>query len=241
MHVNEIPWDAGEKYAIACYLLLSLDKKTGKDELARFDALFGLNGNEPMMDGEGENAGARAKRETRDAIVRDCEKFLDSLDESERCDVLTEEIDRFIEGGGGITILWKVVQLITAGSGYSASQKRLLKHLARKLEVEAAMLPVLEDAAKRFLEIARERKDLSEGELPYREVTRRLAGLDAEEEELRESLKKYGVFPDNLTNKEEEEYQERTMADKIGDAVVEGIYKIGDIICAPFDWMTERL
>ena len=35
--------------------------------------------------------------------------------------------------------------------------------------------------------------------------------------------------------------EEETLADKIGDRIVEGIYKVGDIICAPFEWMTEKI
>ena len=40
------------------------------------------------------------------------------------------------------------------------------------------------------------------------------------------------------TNCEEEE---ESLTDKIGDTIVEGIQKVGDIICAPFEWMTDKI
>jgi hypothetical protein len=40
------------------------------------------------------------------------------------------------------------------------------------------------------------------------------------------------------TNCEEEE---EGLTDKIGDTIVEGIQKVGDIICAPFEWMTDKI
>lgn len=292
-----INWEEQEKYAIIAFLLLSLDKKADHEGKVRFDDLFGLNetGHE---EGEEENTEAGAKQEARDAIIRECERFLDSLDENERYDAIADEIDRFIEGdnsrysvcniggsygtwgsansgklSGGINALWNMVRFAISGADYSASQKRLLKHLARKWDVEASMFPVLENAAKRFPEIARKRKELSESNLPHNEVLAILAGLDTEEAELWKHLKRHGVFADgtsvgdaqllNLINlnrvlegqeaisdineletiaaKEKEEYREPTMSDRVGDAIVDGIYKVGDIICAPFEWMTDKL
>ena len=40
---------------------------------------------------------------------------------------------------------------------------------------------------------------------------------------------------------EEEEEKEESLSDKVGDFIVEGIHKVGDLICAPFDWMTDKL
>jgi hypothetical protein len=35
--------------------------------------------------------------------------------------------------------------------------------------------------------------------------------------------------------------EEESLTDKIGDGIVEGIQKVGDLICAPFNWMTDKL
>ena len=41
--------------------------------------------------------------------------------------------------------------------------------------------------------------------------------------------------------KEEENYKEPDLSDKIGDAIVDGIQTVTEGICAPFEWMTEKL
>ena len=40
---------------------------------------------------------------------------------------------------------------------------------------------------------------------------------------------------------DDEDYEEESLTDKIGDRIVDGIYKIGDLICAPFEWMTDKI
>jgi hypothetical protein len=44
----------------------------------------------------------------------------------------------------------------------------------------------------------------------------------------------------NLTETNCEE-EEESLTDKIGDTIVEGIHKVGAIICAPFEWMTDKI
>jgi len=36
-------------------------------------------------------------------------------------------------------------------------------------------------------------------------------------------------------------YEEESLSDKIGGCIEEGIMKVTDILCAPFEWMTEKL
>jgi hypothetical protein len=42
--------------------------------------------------------------------------------------------------------------------------------------------------------------------------------------------------PDTILEEEEE-----SLSDRIGDSIVEGIHKVGDIICTPFEWMTDKI
>jgi len=39
----------------------------------------------------------------------------------------------------------------------------------------------------------------------------------------------------------DEDDEEETFVDRLGDSIVDGIHKIGDLICAPFDWMTSKI
>ena len=40
---------------------------------------------------------------------------------------------------------------------------------------------------------------------------------------------------------EDESEKEYGFIDKIGDCIVDGIFKVGDLICAPIDWLTEKI
>jgi hypothetical protein len=52
---------------------------------------------------------------------------------------------------------------------------------------------------------------------------------------------------EKLSQKAEEDrpsnngYKEETLSDKIGDDIVDGIQTVTDIICAPFEWLTDKL
>jgi hypothetical protein len=40
---------------------------------------------------------------------------------------------------------------------------------------------------------------------------------------------------------EPEEYGEESLTEKIGDCIVDGIHKVADIICTPFEWLTDKI
>ena len=39
---------------------------------------------------------------------------------------------------------------------------------------------------------------------------------------------------------DDDDYEEESPSDKIGDCIEEGIHKAADIICAPFEWLTGK-
>jgi hypothetical protein len=296
----KIHWNDDDKHAIIAFLLMSIDKKVGEDGKVRLDDLFGLDGATPEPERE-EGGAANEKREARDAIVRECEKFLEGLGDDERYDIIQDEIDRFVEGAdshtlkcaigdsygtfggaavqskldGGNCQLWDLVKLVVFDDDYSGNKKRLLKHLARKWDIDGSVLPVLEDAAKTLAAIAQEQRSLAESDRPFREVATLLVELAAQEKETWKKLKKLGVdidesrrgianaalslagllnpdLKDSLDNAEDEDdeneewegkaaYEEPGIGDKIADGICFGIEKVTDIICAPFEWMTDKL
>jgi hypothetical protein len=300
----KIHWNEEEKYAIIAFLLMSVDKKAGEDGKVRLDDLFGLDETAVATEGE-EDGGATEKRKARDAVVRECEKFLENLRDDERYDVIQDEIDRFIEGedghnlqcaiggsyrtfstfggqnrlDGGNYRLWDLVKLAVFDDDYEGNKKRLLKHLARKWNLDGTVLPALEDAAKTLTAVARERRELAESDRPFREVKSLLLELETREQEAWKKLEKLGVDKNRdisaigeawrgITNnalklaglwnpdftadlddedgedgedEDEEEYEEPGIGDKIADGICTGIEKVTDIICAPFEWMTDKL
>jgi hypothetical protein len=273
---------------------MSIDKKADKDGMVRLDDLFGLN--ETVPEG-GESGESNDKEEARDMVVSECEKFLAALDENERYDAIQDEIDKFIEGEDGRNLqcvigdsygtfgaagrnkldgatyrLWDLAKLVVFDTDYQGSKKRLLKHLARKWDIDGSVLPALEDAAKTLAAIKWERQELVESDKSFREVTAALASLEAREKETWLQLEELGVHADrgmsaideafrgldnatlamarifdpdfkeeDLANEGEEEYEEPGFGDMIVDGICIGILKIGDILCAPIEWLSDRI
>jgi hypothetical protein len=210
-----IHWNRAEKYAIIGYLFMSIDKKPDPDRIVRLDDLFGLS--EDACTDEDETA-IEEKREARDAITNECDKFLSSLDTSDRYDIVADVIDKFIDNedslncvigssyrtfdgtgcsgklSGAPYILWDLVCLVIEDADYNTgNKKRLLKHLMRKWDIEASVLPKLETAARAFTSIEKEREKLKASDAPYREVTEALTTLDEREAELWKHLKEIGI------------------------------------------------
>jgi hypothetical protein len=306
----KIYWEEDDKYAVIAFLLLSVDKTAGEGGKVRLDSLFGLDETAPESEG-GESTETAKKREARDAAVRECEKFLGSLRDDERYDAVQDEIDKLIEGEDGHNLkcaigdsyvtfgmtaggkleggnyrLWDMVKLAVSDDDYCGNKRRLLKHLARKWDIDGTVLPALEDAAKTLAAVTREWQPLAESDRPFREVMALLAELEAREKGAWKKLKKLGVYKDRsvsalgeawrgLANSaaglaglldpdfkagpgeesdddEEgsedsediegwEEYEEPGIGEKIADGVCFGIEKITDVLCAPFEWMTDKL
>jgi hypothetical protein len=287
----EIHWDEEDKYAIIAFLLLSIDKKADKDGMVRMDDLFGLNETAPEPKEDGEPNEKKKKQETRDTVVRECEKFLDIVSGSERYDIIQDEIDKFIEGKDGDNVqctiggsygtfgynnifqaarksfgvdqnrldggnyrLWNLVKLVASDADYQGNKRRLLKHLARKWDIDGSVLPALEDAAKTLSAISRERRELTESDKPFREAANRLAELETREKEVWKALYALGIREDRdtsamaeslqrlgVTAESLEEDEEPGIGDKLADGICSGIEKVTDILCAPFEWMTDKL
>jgi hypothetical protein len=66
--------------------------------------------------------------------------------------------------------------------------------------------------------------------------------LKAEEKAVKKQLKKF-IMRDLYEKRDEaeEEYKKPDIADEIGDSIVAGIQKVTDIICAPFEWLTDKM
>jgi hypothetical protein len=281
----KIKWHEEDKYAIIAFLRLSIDKKADKDGMVRLDDLFDLN----------ETASEPAGEETKDTIISECEMFLAGLEDDERYDIIQDEIDKFIEGKDGdnaqCTIgdsyrtfgsssrqnrfydgkyrLWELVKLVVSDADYQGNKRRLLKHLSRKWDIDGSVLPALEDAAKTLSAISRERRELTESDKSFREVTNLLAELETREKETWKALYAIGIREDRtrseqaeilkrLGNTSLEEY-EKSILDKLaeqdeengkngynlGDAIIakvcDGIASVGWKIADGLDYFNEKL
>ncbi|MDR0442147.1 MAG: hypothetical protein LBH44_01910 [Treponema sp.] len=285
-----IVWDIDDRYAIIAFLLMSVDKKPDTMSMKKLDTFMGIAPVEKGSDTE-ENDKLQA---VRNAVVRECGVFLDSLDRNDSyCDSLMDEIDCIIDGDdncgiggghsvgllddepiklpGGVHFLFDYIGLILNEGSYSENQKRILRHLARKWKINTSALPVLESSVKSLNEINEKRTGISDSDMPYREAVPALSDLEKEEQAVWGKLKEFGItneraidaenynigknfakalFPfhpllkdknDCKDEDDEEDAKEYTLSDKIGDTIVDGIMKVGDLICAPFEWMTEKI
>jgi hypothetical protein len=156
-------------------------------------------------------------------------------------------------------VLFNYFRMIRSDNGYSKNQKRLLRHLAQKWKVDKSALTVLENSAKSLDEIDEKRDEIQNGDMPHRGAVSTLTKLDAKEIavwaelgelHIPEEISLFALEIQNYyTNKmratlgheEKDIGEEDSLADKIGDVIVEGIFKVGDIICAPFNWMTDKI
>jgi len=290
----EIIWEKNDRYAIIAFLLLSVDGKMNDENLKKFDAFMDAGRVKTKNNDEEEDENS-ALPAVRDLIIREGGIFLDSLEQDESyCDYVLDEIDRIINGNekcnigngympwgrttrhkelpGAAYILFDYVRLRDSGNGYSKNQKRIIKHLAQKWDVDKSVLTILKDSAKTLDEICKKRDEIENSDMPHREAVSALSGLNAGEKAVWKKLNDLNIAKDRATSAyvthtnavadaiarlggeptwvrikdedepdEEEEEEEESLSDKIGDGIVEGIQKVTDIICAPFEWMTEKL
>ena len=266
----QIIWEGDERYAIVAFLLLSIEGKMSDDKLEKLNAFMGIsqleaNSSNPDWD---DDKLLDKLRTIRDTIIREGNVFLDSLERDESYgDYVMDEIDRIIEGMvvGSFHdekqrgVLFSYFRLAYSDSGYSKNQKRLLRRLAQKWNVDKSALAVLENSAKSLNEVDEKRSNIQNSDMPHREAVSTLAKLEAKEKTVWEELGELNI-PKELSlfgleinhyyiNKlraglglEEEDFDEEdSLSNRIGDCIAEGIYKVGDIICAPFEWMTEKI
>jgi len=160
---------------------------------------------------------------------------------------------------GGHHFIFDYLKMIITEGVCSNNQKRILKHLARKWKIDKSVLFILENCVLSLDKINQQRFSIENGDLSHSEAKSVLYNLEKEEKEIWNKLSDLGISNERAIDAEnynigknlvssfmssvndEDEEDNRSAVDNAGDAIVEGIYKIGDIICAPFNWLTEKI
>ena len=276
-------WEVDDRYALIAYLLMSIDKKPDAADLKKLDAFMGINNEEITK-----------KKELcalRDKIVSECNAFLDNHHHNDTyCDCVWDEISHIIQGindddshigngysiglltakpielSGGAHFIFDYLNMVIKDGNCSENQKRLLKLLATKWNIDKSTLLVLENCAVSLEKIAKQRVEIENGEMSHRDAVSALSNLDMKEKEV---WKKLGEF--EITNKRaievenfkiglsfasafipalkkkpknddnsicEQKSKKEKIIDEIGDHIIEGICKIGEAISAPFEWLS---
>ena len=170
-----------------------------------------------------------------------------------------------VELKGDANRLFEYLNLIIFDDGYSGNHRRFLQNLARKWDIDKSATSILESSSKTLAEINQKREGIQNSDMPHREAVSALAKLDEQEKSVWEKLNKLGIreneiatnyneawagflsafsnLTDNPVKEDEimddfENDEEPTLVDKIGDGIVEGIMKVGELICAPFEWLS---
>jgi hypothetical protein len=247
-------WKKDDLYAVIAFLLLSADGKMDAEGKEKLNAYMGL----------AESDNRLSKRFVlRDTIIEKGNAFLAKLDEEDRLDCIIDEIDRIFDGkdvfgiksdfvfydddedcfSGNTLILFNYMVLVA--HSYSKNKKWLLKRLALKWDIDNAVLPILETSVETLINIDSNRLEIQNSNVPYKVAVSSLSNLDAEEDAVWEGLNALGIVKNEEASEEEDDGEENCkedgFVDKAGDVIVDGIMKVGEIICAPFDWLTEKI
>jgi hypothetical protein len=169
-----------------------------------------------------------------------------------------------IELAGGAHFVFDYLKLIQNDSCYTENQKRLLKHLARKWKVDKSVLPVLEGSVISLNEINKKRAEIGTSDIPHREALSALSSLDEKEQAVWGNLNKLSITNEraidaenysvgknifssifnpslknaNGKNEDDDTSEEYSFVDRVGDCIVDGIMKVGEIISTPFEWLS---
>jgi hypothetical protein len=251
----KISCEEEEKYAVIGYLLMSIDKKPDPDRIVRLDDLFGLSDDGDTDDHEDEdNVTAGEWQDAKEAVINRCDEFLAGIDPTDRYDIVTDEIDRFIysddslfypsgEFPGGTGLLWALVGTVIDDTDYNGNKRRLLKHIARKLEIDTSVLPKLENAVRNLRSIEKEREELKSSDKPYREVTEALSLLEKREKELLGTFSDKGISEAGADAEEDEgdEGGRRDYLGELGDKVNMGLLDFFDGLATGIENFAAKL
>lgn len=149
----------------AFYYLMAIDGDV-TSELDKFDEI----GREFMKEDFDQN---------RQSIIDDCQLQINSVVvEDERYDIIQEGLDKALdEPVNGIDdgvcrrlLIWDMLSIAYTDSKYNESEKRLIAHVARVLDVERDVLMEMEHLIKTAEAVVKELETLNSSNKPYSEI-----------------------------------------------------------------------
>ena len=215
----KIIWEEVDRHAIIAFLLLSVDREIGNGGVRKLNAFMGIAKMQAECEEAAVDDGLMELRNVRNMIIREGNAFLENIEgDEDRYDSAMGEIDRVVDGsdrcniGNGYAMLGKAakhknlvgaaywlfdyLKLVVFDDDYGGNKKRLLKHLARKWDIDRSVLPILETSAKSLGEISRKRVEIRDSDMPHREAVAVLAELDAREKTAWKELNRLHIAKD---------------------------------------------
>jgi hypothetical protein len=171
------------------YLFLSLDNKVDKTALRKIDEL----GND--MDNYSDK---------KDKIIGECEDLISqSFDSTDRYDVIFEGINKIVGNSSNQPFgllghpkdyvdkkqcLWILVNLAYFDGSYTDSERKLIRALVRKWEIDKSILIEMEDTAETLIELNKHKTWIKTTNYPYDYVAGVIKEMDKNQEELSSNI-----------------------------------------------------
>ena len=123
----------------------------------------------------------------RERIIEDCvREFEKADDEEEYYDVIHDYAANVIRNSeirdnkaiNGKSLYWNLLATAYVDKGYSENERRLIKYIARLLEIDKTVDLEMESALKTMIAIEEEEQFLQESGKPYKEVQPHMEDLD---------------------------------------------------------------
>jgi hypothetical protein len=155
-----------------------------------------------------------------------------------------------------VNVALLVYNLVLAGMRagiYEGNRKKLVRFMVRFTKRDKAALAELEEVVRKTLALEERAAGVKQSGATetYEHISARLAALQAEELPVKQQLDnllRRDLFAECEPEKEaegEEEYEEagpaQRIVDSLADGICTGIETVTDVICAPFEWLTEKM
>jgi hypothetical protein len=166
----------------AAYFFLSLDRPISEADIKKIDEL---------------GSNVEGYSGIKKSIFNECEKILSrSLDDNDRFDVIMEEILKtgnasFVDlpkEAGQKRCLWILVNLALYDGMYSENEKKIIRSLMRKWEIDKSILIEMEDSAETLVEVDKNRSWIKTTNYPYDYVDSVVKEMDKNQHELTNNI-----------------------------------------------------
>ena len=133
----------------------------------------------------------------RDRIIEECQSEFDkATDDEDYYDVVHDYVADIIRGSdvkddkaiNGKSLYWNLLATAYVDEGYSEDEKRLIKYVARLLDIDKTINTEMESALKTMLAIEKEEKFLEESGRSYKEVQKHMEDLDTRKKAIMQGI-----------------------------------------------------
>lgn len=176
------------------YYMIAVDGEVKQAEMDKFIAII-KESNDSISD-----MGKEEIREELDEFVEMCNQRLETaIDEDEYFEVIKERIDEIkdesardwssydsIEASG---LIWNLLSIAVSDKEYSEVEKKLIRYMVRKFQVDKTVYLEMENAMKAIQDISKEIDFLKQSDKPYTLIESMIGTLSERQKVIFDSVK----------------------------------------------------